>query len=171
MDNAAHRERVNGIVPWNAKDSAAIGHNDVFALPDNLEPRFFERLGNRRYCRHALCRDVHFPEIVAASQLFGDFEIRGDGVPDIGQCLFFGRILRPAPRETRAGDAVAILSLHQSDRVFHVFHYRNEVQETVRYWSGCRWGAVSGGGAPEWGDCGASDAGQASLGWRWTRRG
>lgn len=69
---AAHRERVNGVVPWDGQDSLAIGHDDMLALPRDIESGLLESLDgskvrDTRYLRHALRRDVHFPQILAPS--------------------------------------------------------------------------------------------------------
>ena len=48
LDNAAHGERVHGVVPWDGHDPPAVGHDDVLALPGVVEPSLFEPLTARR---------------------------------------------------------------------------------------------------------------------------
>jgi hypothetical protein len=42
LGNSAHGERLNRIMPWNCDLTSAIAHNNVFALPDDLEPSLFQ---------------------------------------------------------------------------------------------------------------------------------
>ena len=65
-DNATHRERVHGVVPWDGHNPPAVGHDDVLALPRYVEAHLFERLNGPKvrdpgYLRHALGWDLHFP--------------------------------------------------------------------------------------------------------------
>ncbi len=70
-----------------------------------------------------LGRDIHFPQILLARELFGNFEILANGVPDVGQGLFFRGALRPAPGESRAGHAVALFGPYQCDWVLHTSEF------------------------------------------------
>ena len=47
-DNAAHGERVHGVVPWDRDDPPAVCHDDVPALPRDVESSLFERLNGPR---------------------------------------------------------------------------------------------------------------------------
>ena len=43
LDNAAHGERVHGVMPWDGQDPPVVGQDDVLALPGDVEPSLFER--------------------------------------------------------------------------------------------------------------------------------
>jgi hypothetical protein len=43
LDNAAHRERVYGVMPWDGHDPPAVGHDDVLALPRDLKANLLKR--------------------------------------------------------------------------------------------------------------------------------
>ena len=124
LDDATHRERVHGVVPWDGQDSPAVGHDDVLALPGNVESSLFERpygpkVRDPGHLRHALRRDFHFPQILLTGQLFGYFEVFANCVLNVRQSFFFRGALRPAPGEARARDAVSLLGWHQSNWVLH----------------------------------------------------
>jgi hypothetical protein len=58
-DNSSHRERIDGIMPWDRYYSGTIAHDDVFALSGNLESGLFEhpdcsQVGDSGYLRHSL---------------------------------------------------------------------------------------------------------------------
>jgi hypothetical protein len=42
-DNTAHGEPVHGVVPWDGHDAPAVGHDDVLALPRDLETGLLKR--------------------------------------------------------------------------------------------------------------------------------
>ena len=114
-------------MPWNSQDPAAVGHDDVLALPDDLKPGPFERPHSPKvrdpgYLRHVLDGDLDFPQILPAGQLSGDFEVFANRVPDVRQSFFLSGALRPAPGETGAGDTVALFGWRQSNWVLHVSH-------------------------------------------------
>ena len=73
-------------------------------------------MGNNKI--RALCGDLHFPQILTG-QLSGDFKVFPDRILNVRQGLLFRDALGPAPRETRAGDAVSFLGWHQSNWVLH----------------------------------------------------
>lgn len=132
-NNTAHRERVDGIVPGDGYDASAIRHHDVLALPRDIKPGFLEgfdrpQVWNTRDLGHRLSRNVHFPQTLLPSELPGNIEIFPDGFFDIVQRFFFRDALRPATGESGARNAVALLSLHQSNRVLHIniLRHRNE---------------------------------------------
>ena len=57
--DAAHRERIDGIVTGNGDDAHAVGHNRVLALPHDAETRLLQSLDcvkmiNARNLRHTL---------------------------------------------------------------------------------------------------------------------
>ena len=83
----------------------------------------FEELLRRKaglfQVRHALRRDLHFPQILLTGQLPGDFEVFANGILDVRQSLFFSGALRPAPGQTGARDAVPLFGRHQSNWVPH----------------------------------------------------
>jgi hypothetical protein len=113
LDNSAHRKRVHGVVPRDSQDSPAIGHDNVFPLPGNLEPRLFQsfdgaQMSDSRNLRHALRRNFHFPQIPLAGQIPRHFEVFADGVTNVRKGLLFGSALRPAPRKPRTGNAIPL---------------------------------------------------------------
>ena len=76
--DAAHSERVHRVVPGNGHNPPSVGHDDVLALPGNVEAGLFEgfdcpKVRDTGYLRHALRRDLHFPQILLTGQLLGDF--------------------------------------------------------------------------------------------------
>lgn len=87
----------------------------MLALPRHVKANGEKSL----YFRQGLSRDLHFPQILLASQLFSDFDILTDRVLYVRQCLFLGGALRPAPGETRARNAIPLLGLYQGDWVLH----------------------------------------------------
>jgi hypothetical protein len=40
-DDSTHGDRVDWVVPWDGHDSPTVGHDDVLALPGDLEACFF----------------------------------------------------------------------------------------------------------------------------------
>src|SRR5262245_46345249 len=42
LDNTAHRESLDGVVPGDGDLTGPVGHHDVLALPDNPEPRLLQ---------------------------------------------------------------------------------------------------------------------------------
>jgi len=125
-DNAAHRERVHGVVPRNRHNPTSVGHDDVPALPGDMEAGLFQGLDrpkvrNPWYLRHALRRDLHFPQILLTGQLPGDFEVFANGILNIRQGLLFSGALRPASGQSGARDAVPLIGRHQSDWVPHTY--------------------------------------------------
>ena len=126
--NTAHGERVHRIVPRNGHDPSSVGHDDVLALPGDPEAGPFEcpdspKGSDPRYLRHPLCRDFHFPQVLFTGDFLGDFEVFPNRILDVGQSFLFRCALRPAPREARAGNAVAFLGRDQSHRVLHTSHF------------------------------------------------
>lgn len=68
--DAAHSERIHGILARDREDALSIGHNDVLAFPSNSEPSLLQRphcvtVVNARELRH-LDRDV---DLANAGQL------------------------------------------------------------------------------------------------------
>ena len=123
-DNAAHGERVHGVVPWNGHNPPSVGHDDVPALPGDMEAGLFQGLDRPKvrdpwYLRHALRRDLHFPQILLTGQLPGDFEVFANGILNIRQSLLFSGPLRPAPRQSGARDAVTLFGPYQSNWIPH----------------------------------------------------
>ena len=113
LNDSAHRKRVHRVVPRDSQDSPAVGHDDVFPLPGNLEPSLLQsfdgaQVSDSGNLRHALRRYFHFPQIPLARQMSRHFEVFADGVPYVRQGLLFGRTLRPAPREPRTGNAISL---------------------------------------------------------------
>lgn len=111
-DDAAHSERVHGVVPWNGHNPPSVGHDDVLALSG-------DKVRDPWYLRHALRRDLHFPQILLTGQLPGDFEVFANGILNICQSLLFRGALRPAPGQSGARDAVPLFGRHQSNWVPH----------------------------------------------------
>jgi hypothetical protein len=75
-------------VPWNSHNPPAIGHDDVLALPGHVEAKSFERPNGAEvrdpwYLRHALGWDLHFPQILLAGELLGDFDVFANRVLDV----------------------------------------------------------------------------------------
>lgn len=96
----------------------------MLALPGHVEANLFERPDGTEvrdpwYLRHALGRDLDFPQILLTGELFGDFDVFANGVLNVCQSLVFRGTLRPAPGETRARDAVPLFGWHQSNWVLH----------------------------------------------------
>lgn len=123
-DNAAHSERVHGVVPWNGHNPPSVGHDDVLALSGYMEAGLFQGRDRPKvrapwYLRRALRRDLHFPQILLTGQLSGDFEVFANGIPNICQSLLFRGALRPAPGQSGARDAVPLFGRHQSNWVPH----------------------------------------------------
>ena len=113
LNDSAHRKRVHGVVPRDSQDSPAVGHDDVFPLPGNLEPSLLQsfdgaQVSDSGNLRHALRRYFHFPQIPLARQIPRHFEVFEDGVPYVRQGLLFGCTLRPAPREPWTGNAISL---------------------------------------------------------------
>jgi hypothetical protein len=126
-DDAAHRERVHRVVPWDSHDPPSIRHHDMLALPGDPEPNLFEcpdgpKVRDSRYLRHPLCRNFHFPQVLLTGKFLGDFEVFPNRVLDVRQSFLFGGTLRPAPREARAGNAVPLFGWYQSHWVLHTYH-------------------------------------------------
>jgi len=127
-DNTAHGERVHGVMPWDGHDAPAVGHDDVLALPRNLETGLLKRpnspkVGYPAYLGHALRGDLHFPQVLPACQLLGNFEVFADRILDVGQSLLLRGALRPAPGQTGARDAVPLFGSHQSNWVLHTSNF------------------------------------------------
>jgi len=138
-DDAAHRERVHRVMPWDGHDPSSVRHDDVLTLPGSAEPSFFEGLDSpkvrdSRYFRHPLCGYFYLSQVLLAGKLPSDFEVFPDRVPDVCQCLLFGGPLRPAPREARARNAVSLFGLYQSDWVLHtpLYHPNGGPADGVR---------------------------------------
>ena len=87
-DNAAHCDRVHGVVPWDGQNPRSVCHDDVLALPGNAEPSPFEcpngpKVRDAGYLRHALRLDLHFPQILFTGELFSDVEVFTDCVLNV----------------------------------------------------------------------------------------
>jgi hypothetical protein len=109
------------------QDPPAVGHDDVLALPGDVEPSLLERphgpkVTDPGYLRHALRRDFYFPQILLTGQLFGDFEVFANRVLNVRQSFLFSGALRPAPGEAGTIDAVALVGWHQRNWVLHISH-------------------------------------------------
>ena len=116
-DDSAHRKRVHGVVPGDGHDSPAFSHDDVLPLPGNLEPSLLQSFDGPKVrdagnLRHALRRNLHFPQIPLAGQMPRNFQVLADGVLNVRQGLLFGGALRPAPGKPRAGNAVPLFGWH-----------------------------------------------------------
>ena len=88
LDDAAHRDRIHRVVPWDGHNPLSVRHDDVFALPGNTESGLFERpdgskVGDPGYLWHSLRRDFDFPQISLTGELFGDFQVFADGGSNI----------------------------------------------------------------------------------------
>src|SRR3954468_6572604 len=82
-----------------------VGHDDVLALPRNLETNFLERPNrveviDTRYTRHRLC-NLDLAYVGVLEQLIANREVLSDGVNGVLDRLGFRNALRPAPRQTR----------------------------------------------------------------------
>ena len=80
----------------------------MLALPGHVEANLYERpdgteVRDPRYLRHALDRDLDFPQILLTGELFGDFDVFANGVLNVCQSLVFRGTLRPAPVLFQAG--------------------------------------------------------------------
>ena len=83
LDDAAHSNRIYGVVPWDGHNPLSVRHDDVFALPGNTEPGLFERpngskVRNSGYFWHSLRWDFDFPQISLTGKLFGDSDVFAD---------------------------------------------------------------------------------------------
>lgn len=96
-DNAAHSERVHGVV-------------ERLDCPKVRDPG---------YLRHPLRRDFHFPQILLTGQLPGDFDVFADRLLDVCQSLRFSGALRPAAGQAGTRNAVPLFGWHQSNWVLH----------------------------------------------------
>ena len=108
LDNSAHRKRVG-----DRDDSTTVGHDDVFPLPGKTKSRSLQSLDGANVrdsvnFRHALRRNIHFPQILLAGQTFCHFEVFADGGPSVRQGLLLGGTLRPAAGQPRAGNAIPL---------------------------------------------------------------
>lgn len=158
-DDAAHRDCIYWVVPWNRQDPHSVRHDDVLALPGDPEPSLFEcldgpKVRDSRYLRHPLCRDFHFPQVLLTGKFLGDFEVFPNRILDVGQSFLFGGTLRPAPREARAGNAVPLFGWYQSHWVLHTSNCntpvgarRKDVREAAAIRTGKRVIAPDIGGA------------------------
>jgi len=122
--NAAHRVRVDGILPRDRQDAHAVGHHDVLPLPHNSESRLLKcphrvQMIDARDLRHRSARDFDFADRSTPKQILARGKVFADGVPDILQCLILRRSLRPTARQSRNRDAVALIPFLQSDLVLH----------------------------------------------------
>ena len=164
--DAAHRDCIYWVVPWNRQDPHSVRHDDVLALPGDPEPSLFEcldgpKVRDSRYLRHPLCRDFHFPQVLLTGKFLGDFEVFPNRILDVGQSFLFGGTLRPAPREARAGNAVPLFGWYQSHWVLHTSNCtpvgarRKDVREARR--DSHRQASDSSG------HCGAGHWGQTAL--------
>ena len=111
-------------MPGDGHDPPAVGHDDVLALSRYVEANLFEcshgpEVRDPWYLRHALGLDFHFPQILLASQLPGDFEVFANRVLHVRQSLIFGGTLGPATWQAGAGDAVPFFGWHQCNWVLH----------------------------------------------------
>ena len=102
--------RVSSGGPWKPP---AVGHDDMLPLPGNEETSLLQSFDGAMVrdagnLRHALRRNLHFPQIPLAGQMLRHFEVLADGVPNVRQGFLFGGALRPAPGEPRAGNAVPL---------------------------------------------------------------
>ena len=76
-DDAAHRERVDGIVPGNGDDPNTVGHHDVLALPGDPKARLLQSpdgvlMVDTRNARHVLRADVHFADDCTLQKVITD---------------------------------------------------------------------------------------------------
>ena len=76
-DDAAHGERVYGIVPRNSDNPNAVGHHDVFALPGDAKARLLQSpdgvlMVDARNARHGLRGNVHFTDDCTLQKVIAD---------------------------------------------------------------------------------------------------
>ena len=133
-DDAAHRNRVHGVVSGNRYDASSIGHNDMLSLPGDPEFSFFERpdgahVRDSGYLRHPLRRDFHLTQVLFASESLSDVDVFPNRVLDVRESFFFGGTLRPASREARARDAISLFSQLQSYWVLHTSQFSASVSD------------------------------------------
>jgi len=67
LGRCRHGVGIDRVMPWNRNDACAVGHDDMLALPRNLESGLFQRLDgalvrNPRDLPH-LYRYVHFSHL------------------------------------------------------------------------------------------------------------
>ena len=76
-DDAAHRERVDGIVPGNGDDPNTVGHHDVLALSRDPKSRLLQSpdgvlMVDTRNARHVLRGDLHFADDRSLQKVIAD---------------------------------------------------------------------------------------------------
>jgi hypothetical protein len=101
--NPAQREGLDRIMPGYSDLAVPIAHDDMLALPNNLETRSGQSthgilMIDTWYPGHELNRDLDFADILTPSLVFEGGHILADGVSDVLERLLFSIPLGPATR-------------------------------------------------------------------------
>src|SRR2546426_8866678 len=123
-NDAAHGERVHGVVSGDRDDPNAVGHHDVLALPNDPKARLLQSaysvlMVDARYSRHVLWGDLNFADDRALKKLIAGRNVFLNGILDVLEGFLFGGSLRPTSRQPRDRNAVPLIGLEERDLVPH----------------------------------------------------
>jgi hypothetical protein len=126
-DNLGHRVGIHRVVPWDLHRAHSIAHDDVFALPDENKPCFFQtahglEVWDTGKLRHDRLHRNFFP-INLSSEACLDFrlgvEVFLNCNPDVFQSLRLGGSLATTAGQIVAPDGKPFFGFHQRNMVLH----------------------------------------------------
>jgi hypothetical protein len=115
-DDAAHGERVDGIVSRNGDDPDAVGHHDVLALPDDTKAGFLKGpdgvlMVDARNARPVLRGDLDFANDGPFEKGITGGQVSLDRLLDVLERFLLRGALRPAARQSRDRHTVPLIGL------------------------------------------------------------